>query len=170
MAAQASAVKALREAGAAVNSVTRIDGLTSLHLACLYGFEDCVAELLKEYEPNMGVSSISAGKFSAGGAHGCFHALHVAVGNGHTGCVAKLLEHDSTLLGWPGEGYIRLKDSKTGTLKEGQLVVLETPLRALEIAVLLGKPEISSQIDAKMESSSTASLQERIEALLSHSQ
>ncbi|KAK2760573.1 het domain protein [Colletotrichum kahawae] len=163
LAGQASAVKALRGVGATVDRITRIDGLTPLHLACLYGFEDCVEELLRIDELK---ESASTTKFSAGGAHGCFHALHVAVGNGHTGCVAKLLQYSGTQ-DIPGEGYIKLRDSTAGTLKEGQLVVFETPLESLAIAVLMGKTEISSQIDAKMGSSSVTSPQKRIEALLS---
>lgn len=169
MAGNASAVRALREMGAAVDRVTRIDRLTPLHVACLYGFEDCVEELLKTSSSRSMIDALKD-NFLAGGTHWYFHALHVTVGNGHTGCVAKLLKYGDPLPGWLGEGYIRLRDSKPGTIKEGQLVLFETPLTALEIAVLQSKTEISSQIDAKMQSSSTTSLQERIEALISHSQ
>ncbi|KAF6796366.1 het domain protein [Colletotrichum sojae] len=146
----AEVVRALLDMGADPNKAAGTYGLTPLHLACLYGQESCVEELLRKM-PRETVDEIDVDKRTTGQMHVFFQAIHVAVGNGRVGCVAKLLKFGCEVDG-NCDGFLRLETSTgstEGCLKEGRLVVLERPLVALDIAMILGYAEISSVIEEK---------------------
>ncbi|KAF6833656.1 het domain protein [Colletotrichum plurivorum] len=159
-AGHSEAVRALIDLGADPDKGAGIDGLTPLHLACLYGHERCMgellkpAELLKQTATKKVVVKADVDKSTTGHIHVFFKPIHVAVGNGRAGCVAKLLKAGCDVFGHC-DGYVRLGRSREGGWEDGQLVVLETPLTALDVAMVLGHTEISSMIEAKASKGAT---------------
>ncbi|KAF6813875.1 het domain protein [Colletotrichum musicola] len=150
MTGHAAVVRTLLDRGADPNRGVGIDDLTPLHLACLYGHEGCVEELLRMM-PQSYFKRADANKSMTIGRVQIvsFQAIHVAVGNGRKGCVARLLEAGCDFYG-RCDGYIRLARPRKGALMEGKLVALEMPQTARDIAMILGHSEISSMIDAEV--------------------
>ncbi|KAK0380945.1 hypothetical protein CLIM01_01701 [Colletotrichum limetticola] len=140
MADQPSAANALLKLGAKADNVTHALGLTPLHFACLYGSIGCTYELLK----SDGSGPANLNRWSSG-EYAFFQPIHLAVANDHVEIVTRLVMLGCDLEG-RCNGYLKLEKTDGPDGRIGRLVRLESPLTALDLAIVLGKKDMLPEL------------------------
>ncbi|OHE92115.1 hypothetical protein CORC01_12570 [Colletotrichum orchidophilum] len=143
MADQPAAANALLALGAKADNVTHAFGLTPLHFACLYGSLGCVQELLK----SDGSGPADMNRWTTV-EYASFQPLHLAVANGHVEIVTWLVRLGCDLEG-RCDGFLKIERTDNADGKIGRLVGLESPLTALNLAIVLGKKDMLPQLQQK---------------------
>ncbi|KAF6813381.1 hypothetical protein CMUS01_12847 [Colletotrichum musicola] len=141
MAAQPQAVETLLQLGANVDNVMHAIGLTPLHLACLYGYDGCVDALLQGKD----VQVADVNRWTTGGVY--FQPIHLAVANGWTKIVSKLLADGCDSISGACNGYLKSSRPPLTDLVEGELVMLDKSLTALQLATSLERDNLAEIAD-----------------------